>query len=115
MAKPICFMVMPFSTKPTPLGPDEAGPKQVDFDALWEKALCPAIEACGYEPVRADQDSGALIIVEMIQRLAMADLVVADISIGNANVYYEIGVRHAAQRYGCVLISANWARRAGWG
>lgn len=110
MAKPICFMVMPFSTKETGLGPDASGPKKVDFDALWENALCPAIEACDYTPVRADQDAGALIIVEMIQRLAMSDLVVADISIGNANVYYEIGVRHAAQQYGCVLISANWAR-----
>ncbi len=34
----------------------------------------------------------------------------ADISLGKANVYYEIGVRHAAQRYGCVLTSAEWAR-----
>jgi hypothetical protein len=110
MAKPICFMVMPFSTKSTGLGPDDEGPQQVDFDALWEKALSPAIESCGYTPVRADQDTGALIVVEMIERLAMSDLVVADISIGNANVYYEIGVRHAAQRYGCVLISAHWAR-----
>lgn len=109
MAKPICFVVMPFSTKETQLGPDAPGPKKVDFDALWEKAFRPAIEAAGYTPVRADQDAGALIIVEMIQRLAMSDLVVADISIGNANVYYEIGVRHAAQRYGCVLVSANWA------
>jgi hypothetical protein len=103
-------MVMPFSTKETGLGPDADGPKRVDFDTLWETALSPAIENCGYTPVRADQDSGALIVVEMIERLAMSDLVVADISIGNANVYYEIGVRHAAQRYGCVLISANWAR-----
>lgn len=110
MPKPICFMVMPFSSKETGLGPDETGPKLVDFDALWDRALSPAIEACGYTAVRADQDAGALIIVEMIQRLALSDLVVADISIGNANVYYEIGVRHTAQRYGCVLISANWAR-----
>jgi hypothetical protein len=109
MAKPICVMVMPFSTKETGLGPDDPGPKQVDFDALWDAALRPAIEDCGYTPVRADADAGALIIVEMIERLAMSDLVVADISIGNANVYYEIGVRHAAQRYGCVLVSANWA------
>ncbi|MDX2380618.1 MAG: TRAFs-binding domain-containing protein [Acidimicrobiia bacterium] len=109
MARPICFVVMPFSTKETQLGPDAPGPKKVDFDALWERAFRPAIEAAGYTPVRADQDAGALIIVEMIQRLAMSDLVVADISIGNANVYYEIGVRHAAQRYGCVLVSANWA------
>lgn len=109
MAKPICFVVMPFSTKETQLGPDAPGPTKVDFDALWEKAFRPAIEAVGYTPVRADQDAGALIIVEMIQRLAMSDLVVADISIGNANVYYEIGVRHAAQQYGCVLVSADWA------
>ncbi len=102
-------MVMPFSTKETGLSPEE-GPTHVDFDSLWEKALGPAIEANGYTAVRADQDAGALIIVEMIERLAMSDLVVADISIGNANVYYEIGVRHAAQQYGCVLTSASWAR-----
>ncbi|MEJ2542083.1 MAG: TRAFs-binding domain-containing protein, partial [Gemmatimonadota bacterium] len=110
MAKPICFMIMPFSTKETGLGPDDPGPTTIDFDALWERALGPAIEECGYMPVRADQDAGALIVVEMIQRLAMSDLVVADISIGNANVYYEIGVRHAAQQYGCVLVSASWAK-----
>src|SRR5262249_42372030 len=28
----------------------------------------------------------------------------------NANVYYEIGVRHAAQPTGCVLVGADWAR-----
>ena len=110
MAKPICFMIMPFSTKETGLGPDDPGPRKIDFDALWERALAPAIEDCGYLPVRADQDAGALIVVEMIQRLAMSDLVVADITIGNANVYYEIGVRHAAQQYGCVLVSADWAK-----
>ena len=60
--------------------------------------------------MRADRDVGALIISEMIQRLALADLVVADVSLPNANVYYEIGVRHAAKRVGCVLIAADWAK-----
>ena len=46
----------------------------------------------------------------MIQRLAIADLVVADITLANANVYYEIGIRHAARRDGCVLVAADWAR-----
>ena len=100
MSKPLCFMVMPFGIKATGLGPNDDGPATVDFDALWEKVFSPIIDAQGYTPVRADQDAGALIIVEMIQRLAMSDLVVADISIPNANVYYEIGVRHAAQQYG---------------
>jgi tetratricopeptide repeat protein len=45
-----------------------------------------------------------------IQQLAVADLVVADISLGNANVYYEVGVRHAAAERGCALIAADWAK-----
>lgn len=107
MAAPVAFMVMPYGVKRT--GSLE-GPTKVDFDALWAKVHQPLLDRLGYAPVRADQDVGALIIVEMVQRLALADLVVADISLANANVYYEIGVRHAAQRQGCVLVTADWAR-----
>jgi hypothetical protein len=35
--------------------------------------------------------------------------VVADLNLANANVYYEIGIRHAARRPGCVLIAPDWA------
>jgi tetratricopeptide (TPR) repeat protein len=35
--------------------------------------------------------------------------VVADMTIPNGNVYYEIGIRHACRQRGCVLISADWA------
>jgi hypothetical protein len=108
MTNPVCFMVMPFGEKPTQLSGGK-GPVRIDFDALWEKALSPLIRDLGYEPVRADKDLGALIIKEMIERLTLADLVVADVTVPNANVYYEIGVRHAAQESGCVLISAEWA------
>jgi hypothetical protein len=108
-AQPIAFMVMPFDVKKTELG-DASVPAEIDFDALWEKVHRPVLEDLGYRPVRADQDVGALIIKEMIERLALADLVVADLTLPNANVYYEIGVRHAAQRVGCVLISAKWSR-----
>jgi hypothetical protein len=34
----------------------------------------------------------------MIERLAISDLVLADVSIPNGNAYYEVGIRHAAQR-----------------
>jgi hypothetical protein len=37
------------------------------FDRLWEAALRPAIDKAGYEPVRANEDIGALIINEMIE------------------------------------------------
>jgi tetratricopeptide (TPR) repeat protein len=60
--------------------------------------------------VRADQDTGAAIILEMLERLFFSDLVVADMTLPNGNVYYEIGIRHASRRTGCVLISADWTK-----
>lgn len=106
--KKICFMVMPFGVKDT--GAPAPAPAQIDFNALWSKALKPALEEMGYRAVRADQEVGSMIIKDMLQRLYFADLVVADISIPNANAYYEVGIRHAAKTDGCVLIGADWAR-----
>ncbi|MBV8632363.1 MAG: hypothetical protein JOZ83_15650 [Silvibacterium sp.] len=106
----VCFMVMPFGTKDTGAEPGK-GPAKIDFNALWDNALRPMIEEdLGYLPIRADQDAGSLIIQAMIERLAISDLVIADMTIPNANVYYEVGVRHAAQRRGCVLIAADWSK-----
>lgn len=103
MRRPVCFMVMPFSTKPAP------GHGDVDFDALWDRAFAPLLRELDYDPIRADQDLGSSIIADMLIRLTASDLVVADLTLANANVYYEIGVRHAARRPGCVLIAADWA------
>lgn len=109
--KAVAFMVMPFGTKSVDHAhADPSAPAQVDFDALWEKVYKPALAELDYEPVRADQDVGALIIDEMIRRLTIADLVVADVSLPNANVYYELGIRHAAAACGSVTVSAEWAR-----
>ena len=105
----VCFMVMPFGTKDTGAEPGK-GPAKIDFNALWDKALRPAIEDLGFLPVRADRDAGSLIIQAMIERLAISDLVIADVTIPNANVYYEVGVRHAAKKAGCVLIAADWSK-----
>jgi hypothetical protein len=41
--------------------------------------FAPTIQSLGHDPVRADQDTGALIITQMVERLYFADLVVADI------------------------------------
>lgn len=110
MPRPLCFMIMPYSTKATGVPSGTVAPDKVDFDRLWEAALRPAIDQAGYEPVRANEDIGALIISEMIERLAISDLVLADVSIPNGNVYYEVGIRHAAQRQGCVMTAATWAK-----
>jgi tetratricopeptide (TPR) repeat protein len=99
---------MPFGVRET--GAATPGPARVDFDMLWKLAIAPALDQLGYRAVRADQDLGPLIIKEMLERLYYSDLVVADVSIANANAYYEVGIRHAARSTGCVLIAADWAR-----
>src|SRR6516164_10486599 len=107
---PVCFMIMPFSRKATQAGAGR-GPAEIDFNALWDRGYVPAIKALGYEPVRADQDTGGLIIGQMLERLYFTDLVLADMTIPNGNVYYEVGIRHAAKRTGCVLLAADWSKQ----
>lgn len=106
--KKVAFVAMPFQIKPTDLPPGK-GPAHVNFDALWEKAIYPALTTLGYMPIRADNQTGSVIIQDMLEQLVSAELVIADISIPNGNVYYEAGVRHAACNTGCILISAEWA------
>jgi hypothetical protein len=105
----VAFVAMPFGIKTT--GNSEGGgPIHVDFDALWEKAIQPALSARKYLAIRADNQTGSVIIKDMLEQLVHADLVLADISIPNGNVYYEAGVRHAARETGCILICAEWAK-----
>jgi hypothetical protein len=103
-------MIMPYGVKPSMKPAGSAAPDQINFNRLWEAAFEPAIRELGYDPVRADQDLGAAIIKEMIERLAISDLVIADVTTPNGNVYYEVGVRHAAKPTHCVLIAADWTR-----
>lgn len=108
--KPVAFMVMPFRKRPVP-DPPEGAPAMIDCDALWDRAFRPALEELGYLPIRADMEEGAVIVKDMLERLGLASLVVADMSLPNGNVYYEVGLRHAAKRNGCVLIAAEWSRQ----
>jgi tetratricopeptide (TPR) repeat protein len=48
----------------------------------------------------------------MLQELLVADLVIADLTIENPNVWYELGVRHALRARGVVLISGGRAPTA---
>jgi hypothetical protein len=80
-----CFMVMPFGRKSTGAEPGK-GPAEIDFNALWDKAYFPLIAELGYQPVRADQETGSLIINQMLERLYFSDLVLADLTIPNGNV-----------------------------
>ena len=103
-------MIMPYGRKPTQTEAG-CGPAEIDFNTLWDRGYVPVIEALGYEPVRADQDTGALIITQMLERIYFADLVLADLTIANGNGYYEVGIRHASKQEGCVLLAADWSRQ----
>lgn len=89
MPLPLCFVLMPFGKKPNTLG------KTVDFDAVYADFIKPAIEAAGMEPLRADEElAGGSIHKPMFERLMLCDFAVADLSGANANVFYELGLRH---------------------
>jgi hypothetical protein len=101
---------MPFRRRTVP-SPPQGAPAQLDCDALWDRAFRPALEELGYLPVRADAEVGTVIVKDMLERLALADLVLADLTLPNGNVYYEVGLRHVAKRTHCVLIAADWSRQ----
>jgi hypothetical protein len=91
--KPLCFVLMPFARKADP-----TGGKDIDFDRIYEAAIKPAIRDADMEPIRADQEkTGGIIHKSMYERLLLCDFAVADLTTANANVFYELGVRHAAR------------------
>src|SRR6516162_6777856 len=91
------FIVMPYGTK-----------EQIDFNRVYSDLIKPALETAGFEVFRADEEMRAGDIrTDMFQELLMADLVVADLSIDNANVWYELGVRHALRARGVVIVSGG--------
>src|SRR5260370_13775184 len=91
------FVVMPFGEKRAADG------TAIDFNEVYKELLAPAITAAGLTPHRADADRrGGSIHIDMFQDLLLAEFVVADLTLDNPNVWYEIGVRHppAARRPG---------------
>ncbi len=93
------FVVMPFGTKPGPDG------KPIDFNRVYSEYLQPALEQAGVRPFRADEELRAGDIErDMFQELLVADLVVAELTLDNPNVWYELGVRHALRKGGVVLV-----------
>ena len=101
----VCFIIMPFGKKP-----DVAG-KLIDFDAVFRDVIAPAIDKVGLLGVRADEEMGAGVIHKlMYERLILSEYAIADLTIMNVNVYYELGVRHAARPDSTVLMTAAGSR-----
>jgi tetratricopeptide (TPR) repeat protein len=98
---PLCFILMPFGRKPV-------GAAIVDFDAVYKTFLADAVRDAGLQPLRADEErAGGIIHRQMFERLVLCDLALADLSGANANVFYELGVRHGTRPGATVLVFAE--------
>lgn len=99
----VCFVVMGFGKKT-----DFETGRTLDLNATYETIIQPAVLGKGMRCVRADeiQQSG-IIDVQMYEMLLRADLVIADISTGNVNAVYELGVRHALRPNSTIIMSED--------
>ena len=76
-----CFVIIPFAD---------------EFEEVFRHAILSAVEQKGYQCERLKEVSGPInIINEIVSNLFEADLVVADLSRLNPNVFYELGIAHA--------------------
>lgn len=99
-SRKVCFVVMGFGKKT-----DYESGRTLDLDATYETIIHPAAADLDLRCIRADEIMHSGVIdTEMYEMLLRADLVVADISTGNVNAMYELGVRHALRPFSTVIM-----------
>ncbi len=91
MSKKLCFIISPIG--------EEGSEVRKRADQVLRHVLAPAVNGCGYEPVRADTIAEpGLITSQIIQHIVDDPLVIADLTGMNPNVFYELAIRHAIRR-----------------
>jgi len=96
------FIIRPFGKKTALSG------QEIDFDAVAARLIDPALTAAGLtgrDTIEIMEQGN--IREDMFQRLLTADVVIADITIHNANVFYELGLRHALRGRVTFLLRGN--------
>lgn len=104
-----CFVIMPFGD------PNIDPEKARKLELIYSQWIKPAVESIK-SPIlnnekiichRADKEvRPEEIITHIIENLITADIVIADLSGRNPNVFYELGVRHAVNN-NTILIAEN--------
>src|SRR5437773_3690289 len=91
------FIVRPFGAK-----------SGIDFDRIETDLIRPAMEQAGLTGgTTGEFIQQGNIRTDMFEQLLLADLVIADISVHNANVFYELGIRHALRDKRTFLIKSK--------
>jgi tetratricopeptide (TPR) repeat protein len=97
-----CFVIRGFGKK------TDFNGQTIDFDAIDRLLITPALKASGVSGGTTVEvmDAGS-IHQDMFQLILKADIVICDITVHNANVFYELGVRHALRKRHTVLIKGD--------
>lgn len=90
--KKFCFVLMPFAK---------------EFNDVYNLGIEPACKAAGAYCERLDKQIFTEPMLERIyNQISKADLVIADMTTANPNVYYEVGYAHALGKKTLLIISA---------
>ncbi len=86
-----CFVI-------SPIGETDS-PERIRSDEVFELVIAPVAQRHNLRSFRSDhlQTGGRQITSEVISHLLTTRVVVADLTGPNANVFYELGIRHSAQ------------------
>lgn len=96
----VCFLI-------SPIGSDDSEQRK-HANLVLGSLVEPALEGLGMRLVRADKISKpGMITAQVIDHIVRAPLVVADLSFGNPNVYYELALRHACRKPAVQLIRSS--------
>ena len=105
-----CFVVMPIGDQHFNNISITAGELKTRYDDLIKEAILRA--APELEIVRADEISRpGTITSDILTRIMHSDLVIADVTYPNPNVFYELGLRHAC-RPGTIIIKDKNSSRS---
>ena len=81
---------------------------EIDFDQVYESAIAPAIADAGLTAGRShEQPELGVVHGASLACLILADYVIIDVTLANADVFYELGIRHVAKPYSTVPIFAR--------
>jgi hypothetical protein len=96
------FVIRPFGTKK-----DSSG-REIDFERVHRDLIKPALEANDLDgDTTGEIVEAGNIREDMFALILEADVVVCDITVHNANVFYEVGIRHALRKKSTLLIKGQ--------
>ena len=82
------------------------------YDQLYDGVIKPLCDKNNIKPIRADEISNSSVILDdIIKYIQTANIIIADITPNNPNVFYELGYAHAIGKE--VILLCERGKRAG--